>query len=118
EIGTDEAPSDRVAEVLRRHVGLELRGVEPVGSVEHLFTHRRLALDVFRARPVPGGRVRREGFVAHRWLRPEALLELAHAGATRKALALFGVTNEVSARAARDPRDRTPRRPRGASARP
>ncbi|MEZ4291869.1 MAG: A/G-specific adenine glycosylase [Myxococcota bacterium] len=118
EIGTDEAPSDRVAEVLRRHVGLELRSGEPGGSVEHLFTHRRLALDVFRARPVPGGRVRREGFVAHRWLRPEALLELAHAGATRKALALFGVTNEVSARAARDPRDRTPRRPRGASARP
>lgn len=95
----DEA-RDRVAEIVREAVGLRLREIESVGRVEHLFTHRRLALDVFRAHAEPGSRVRRREFVAHRWLPPAALLELAHAGPTRKAMALLGVTDEVSARAA------------------
>lgn len=91
---------DQVASVLAAAVGLEVDRIESVGRVEHLFTHRRLTLDVFRCRAAPGSRVRRKDFVAHRWVRPEALLDLAHAGPTRKALTLLGVTDEVSARAA------------------
>jgi len=100
EIEAKDEPKDRLAEVLRSAVGLQIRDVEPIGRIEHLFTHRRLALEVFRCRSDRGARVRRQGFVAHRWLRPEAMLELAHAGPTRKALKLLGVTEESSARAA------------------
>lgn len=101
EIDPDDEAKDRVAEVLHARVGLGVRAARHVGAVEHLFTHRRLALEVFRCRIAPGDRVRRDGFVAHRWLKPEAVLDLAHAGPTRKALALLGVTDETSARAAR-----------------
>ncbi len=101
EIEPKAEAKERVAEVLREAVGLELLDAERVGEVEHLFTHRRLALEVFRARVEPGGRVRRSGYIAHRWVAPDSLLDLAHAGPTRKALTLLGVTGETSARAAR-----------------
>ena len=68
---------------------------------QHLFTHRKLSLEVFRARLSPGGRVKRSGYTAHKWVAPEAALELAHAGPMRKAMTLLGVTDETSARAAR-----------------
>ena len=100
EIGLEDEAKDRVGGVLRDAVGLEIRDVQSVGQIEHLFTHRRLELDVFRCRADKGGRVRRVELQAHRWIRPIALLDLAHAGPTRKALTLFGVTNESSARAA------------------
>jgi len=91
---------ERLGDLLHERVGLRVRGARAIGSVEHLFTHRRLTLEVFRTTAAKGMRVRLRGFEAHRWLRPEALLELAHAGPTRKALALLGVTKETSARAA------------------
>ena len=40
----DEA-KDRLAEVVRERVGLEILDAEAVGTVEHVFTHRRLALE-------------------------------------------------------------------------
>ena len=101
EIELGAEPKDRIGALLREAVGLEIRNAEPCGSVEHLFTHRRLQLHVFRCLIAPTGRVRRTDYTAHRWIRPHALLELAHSGATRKALALLGVTDEVSARAAK-----------------
>jgi A/G-specific adenine glycosylase len=100
-IGLDEKPGARVAEVLQAAVGLELLDAEPVGAIEHLFTHRRLQLEVFRGRVAPGARVRRREFVAHRWIAPDAFLDLAHAGPTRKAMTLLGVTDQDSAREAR-----------------
>jgi len=100
EIGPKDEAKDRVRGILRDAVGLEIRDVQSVGRIEHLFTHRRLEVDVFRCRADKGGRVRRVELQAHRWIRPTALLDLAHAGPTRKALTLFGVTNESSARAA------------------
>ncbi|MEM9174476.1 MAG: A/G-specific adenine glycosylase [Myxococcota bacterium] len=100
EIEAKDEAKDRLAAVLREAVGLEILGAEAVGSIEHLFTHRRLTLDVFRARLAPGGRVRRSGYVAHKWVAPEAALELAHAGPMRKAMTLLGATDETSARAA------------------
>lgn len=103
-----EEAKDRAPEILREAVGLEVRELESVGGIEHVFTHRRLALEVFRAKALPGARARITGFTAHRWLEPEALLALAHAGSTRKALTLLGYCDEPSARAA----DAASRRPR------
>lgn len=95
-----EEAKDRAPQILREAVGLEVRELENVGRIEHVFTHRRLALEVFRAKALPGARVRIDGFTAHRWLEPDALLALAHAGSTRKALTLLGHCDEPSARAA------------------
>ena len=100
EISSDEKAGDRVHAVLAERVGLVARNPEPVGRVEHLFTHRRLELDVFRCRADKGARVRLDDYVAHRWTRPEALLELPHAGPTRKAMELLGLRVGSSARAA------------------
>lgn len=101
EIDPKEEGKERLADVLRERVGVRIQGTESLGSVEHLFTHRRLKLEVFRCQPAKGARVRLDGFAAHQWIAPDALLSLAHAGSTRKALSLLGVTDETSARAAR-----------------
>ena len=110
ELGAKDEAKERVAEALEKAVGLEVRDPEAVGQVEHLFTHRRLTLEVFRARADPSARVRLTSrnddptstpYISHRWLEPKAMLDLAHAGTTRKAMTLFGVTDETSARAAR-----------------
>ena len=103
ELAAGEESKDHAARILRETVGLEIRELESVGQVEHIFTHRRLALDVFRAKAMPGARARISGYTAHRWLSAPELLALAHAGSTRKALALLGHCDEPSARAARRP---------------
>jgi len=100
ELEASDETKDRLPEILKDVVGLEILGAEHVGHVQHLFTHRRLTLEVFRCRAEPGARVRRKGPVAHKWIRPEDFLDLAHAGSTRKAMSLLGVTDETSARAA------------------
>jgi A/G-specific adenine glycosylase len=100
EIGSADEAKDRLAEILVSAVGLETLDAQAVGQIEHIFTHRRLKLEIFRCRAVKRQRVRLDELVAHRWIRPDALLELAHAGSTRKAMTLLGVTNESSARAA------------------
>jgi A/G-specific adenine glycosylase len=100
EIGPKDEAKDRLPEILREAVGLDIRDAQPVGRIEHVFTHRRLEVEVFRGRVGKGERVRRVELQAHRWIRPNAILDLAHAGPTRKAMTLFGVTDESSARAA------------------
>jgi A/G-specific adenine glycosylase len=100
EIGPKDKAKDRLAEILREAVGLDIRDAQPVGRIEHVFTHRRLEVEVFRGRVGKGERVKRFELQAHRWVRPNAILDLAHAGPTRKAMTLFGVTDESSARAA------------------
>jgi A/G-specific adenine glycosylase len=100
ELAMHEEGKDRLAAILREAVGLEVREPESIGHVEHVFTHRRLDLEVFRCRADKGARVRRGPFVSHRWLAPKALLDLAHAGPTRKAMTLLGVETNDSARAA------------------
>ena len=100
EIGPKDEAKDRLTEILLRVVGLEVQEFESVGRIEHVFTHRRLELEVFRCRAHKGERVRLDQLPAHRWIRPDKLLDLAHAGSTRKAMTLLGVTDEPSARAA------------------
>lgn len=95
-----EEAKEHAPRIVREQTGLEIRELEPVGLVEHVFTHRRLALEVFRARALPGMRVTLGDYTAHRWVDADGLLALAHAGSTRKALGLLGLCDEQSARAA------------------
>ena len=80
-------------QALRQHLaqrlGLAVTHTERVGEIEHVFTHRRLRLHVFRCGPV-SGRVQRSGLASHRWLAPTAIAKLPQGGPTRKALALLG----------------------------
>jgi A/G-specific adenine glycosylase len=101
EIGPDDEGKDRCAEILQDVVGLGIRNPISIGHVEHTFTHRRLDLEIFRCRARPAERVARSGYVAHRWIAPSAFQKLAHAGSTRKAMMLLGLTDEASARNAR-----------------
>jgi len=80
-----EEPATGWARNLRERVGLTVTRTEYVGSIEHVFTHRRLKLHLFRSDP-PTGRTRLDGFDAHRWLAPRALAELPLSSLTRKAL--------------------------------
>jgi A/G-specific adenine glycosylase len=69
--------------------GLRVDDLTHVGVVRHLFTHRRLALQVFRAGAVRG-RVRLDGVQSSRWLAPAELAALPQAGPMTKALDLLG----------------------------
>ncbi|MHC4165303.1 MAG: NUDIX domain-containing protein, partial [Planctomycetota bacterium] len=84
-----EDPAAGLVRNLRQRVGLAIGRTEYAGVVEHLFTHRRLRLHLFRCDP-PKGRTRLVGFDAHRWLAPGAVCELPHGAVTRKALTLLG----------------------------
>ena len=98
--GTIEAGEDARAGLrrcLRETLDLEVGRLEAVGRIEHLFSHRKLQLEVFRAHATRG-RVRRSGLAEHRWLAATALAELPQGGPTRKALALLGQAPEESPR--------------------
>ncbi len=100
-----EAREEGLHRQLRESVGLRVKQSEYRGHIEHLFTHRRLALHVFRCDAVEG-RVRRRGFDAHRWIAPAGIAELGHGAPTRKALALLGEGSGTSSRAKADGRRR------------
>jgi len=84
-----EPPARGLRRALRERTGLDVAGLQRVGSVAHVFTHRRLRLHVYRCRAPAGRRVRLAGFAAHRWLAPHRLAALPAANLTRKALALL-----------------------------
>ncbi len=90
ELAGASQPSDaEAAERVVASTGLAIEGLERIGHVEHLFTHRRLTLHVYRAEGV-SGRVKLAEAQASRWLAPGSLAELPQAGPMRKALALLG----------------------------
>ncbi len=76
ELGAGERSEDAVRRVFRERAGVELVGVVPRGSIVHVFTHRRLALEVFEvhtsAEPALG-----EGYEALGWLDQQPLSKLA-----------------------------------------
>ena len=86
-----ERPGPGLVRALRERVGLSIGRPRRVGAVEHVFSHRRLRLHLFRC-DTPEGRVRLDGFDAHRWLAPEALAELPQGALMRKALELLTPT--------------------------
>lgn len=83
-----EEPAAGLTRCLRERLGLNVPGAHEVGSIEHVFSHLRLTLHVFRCTPATG-RIRRRDVAAHRWLAPDAIDDLAIGGPTRKALALL-----------------------------
>jgi A/G-specific adenine glycosylase len=87
ELAPREAPAAGLARSLRERVGLVAESSQPLGRVKHVFTHRELRLHVFRVAG-PAGRVRLDGFDAHRWVPASTATELPVSAATRKALAL------------------------------
>jgi A/G-specific adenine glycosylase len=82
-----EPPVRTLARALREGIGLGIREAEPLGTIEHAFTHRILRLHVYRA-TAEEGRVRCTGWAAHRWVSRSALASLPLGGPTRKALAI------------------------------
>jgi A/G-specific adenine glycosylase len=92
ELARGEKAEDALRRHLRERVGLELDAAAPAGEVEHVFTHRRLRLQLFRGEAAPG-RVHLAGFEAHRWLAPARSGELAHGALTRKALRRLGAAD-------------------------
>ncbi len=82
ENGSD--PRSSLRRSLRERIGLSVSRLEAGGEIEHVFTHLRLRLHLFRASGVQG-RVRLRDHSAHRWIRPSAFSELPHATVMRKA---------------------------------
>jgi len=95
DLAARERPADGLRRALRERVGLEVGALERLGCVEHVFTHRRLRLHVYRCEAAPG-RVRLDGFDAHRWVGQAALRALPAGNLTRKALALVDAGDRVA----------------------
>jgi A/G-specific adenine glycosylase len=89
ELAVREAPRAALERALHEKLGLALAGVVRLGSVQHGFTHRTLALHVFRAEAKPG-RIARRAYDAHRWVTRGAFARLGLSAAARKAFALSG----------------------------
>jgi len=87
DVSPAEPPRDAIVRTLAQRVGLRVSQAEPLGAVEHVFTHLRLRLHVFRCAGVQG-RVRLRDLAEHRWLPDAALRALPQGGPMRKALAL------------------------------
>lgn len=88
DLAAKESPAAGLARTVADRVGLRVTARHAVGEVEHLFTHLRLRLHVFRC-DTPEGRIRLDGFDAFRWVAPRALSELPHGALMRKALAML-----------------------------
>ena len=87
EIQLGEPPENALRRCLLEGVGLRVDSLEPLGAVQQVLTHRDLTLQVFRCGGTQG-RVRLQGFEAHRWLSPDSLRRLPQGRATREALSL------------------------------
>jgi A/G-specific adenine glycosylase len=80
------ADAASLAAILRARTGLAVADVEPAGRIEYAFTHRRLRLRLFRCEALRG-RVRLDGWDAHRWVEEALFHELPLGTVTRRALA-------------------------------
>jgi A/G-specific adenine glycosylase len=87
DLAPDERPAAGVKRALRERVGLGVARADRAGAVEHVFSHRRLRLHVYRCEAAPG-RLRLRDFDGHRWLAPASFDRLPQAAVTRKAFDL------------------------------
>ncbi len=88
DLAAGETPRAGLTRTLRERAGLEISRASAIGTVEHVFTHRKLTLHVYRAN-TSTGRIRLDGFEGHKWLAPGAISSLPHASVTAKALDLL-----------------------------
>jgi A/G-specific adenine glycosylase len=88
DLAAGETPRAGLTRALRERAGLEITRVSAIGSIEHVFTHRRLTLHVYRAN-TSTDRIRLDGFAGHKWLSPRTFSSLPHATLTAKALDLL-----------------------------
>jgi A/G-specific adenine glycosylase len=88
DLSPGERPGPGLRRCLRERVGLSVASARCLGEVDHVFSHRRLRLHVFQC-DTPSGRVRLQGFDAHRWLAPGSLDGLPQGAVNRKALNLL-----------------------------
>jgi A/G-specific adenine glycosylase len=94
--GDDDEAALRKA--LQTRTGLSIDVLEAAGHVEHVFTHRRLRLALFRAK-APTARVQLDGYVAHRWCARDEVDEIAESRLLRKAAARATAAGGVAVRA-------------------
>jgi A/G-specific adenine glycosylase len=83
--GARDAVAGALAAIVRARTGLAVAEVEPAGRIDYAFTHRRLRLRLFRCE-APAGRVRLDGWDAHRWVTDAGWDALALGTVTRRAL--------------------------------
>lgn len=81
-------PKDQVARLIAERTGLEVTNPVNAGTVEHIFTHLKLNLHVFRCGEAPG-RVKLREYQAHRWVSRTTLAALPQATLARKSLELL-----------------------------
>ncbi len=88
--GVELARGDEIEPALRAAVlartGLTIDGIAPLGVVEHLFTHRRLRLSLFRARAQSAPRAS-DRTLERRWCRSDELDAIAESRLLQKAIA-------------------------------
>jgi len=84
-LAAGEAPRAGLRRALRECAGLEISRASAMGSIEHVFTHRRLTLHLYRA-STSTDRIRLDGFAGHKWVAPRAIYDLPHASLTDRAL--------------------------------
>ncbi|MEC9071971.1 MAG: A/G-specific adenine glycosylase [Myxococcota bacterium] len=92
EVTDDEPPCALVAR-LEERLGLGAQVGDHLASVEHIFTHRRLSLQVY-AVPSVSGSLQNLWYTESRWLDPEALDGVPLSSLTRKVLTALGYTHE------------------------
>lgn len=80
----DEDTADRALGAAVRELDVIAGRLVPRGEIRHVFTHRDVTAEVFRARA--RARRSRDGHATRRWLAPEALSDLGISSFTRKTL--------------------------------
>ncbi len=115
-----EVPSERLdpKNVLFRLTRLRARGFRLRGRARSVFTRYRIETVLYETQALQAGAVRRERHIAHRWVRPGALAELAAGKAEKRLFAIVAApaggapVGDPPPRHKRSSRPRAPRRDR------
>jgi A/G-specific adenine glycosylase len=86
ELHDGEPPQRGLRRTLRERVGLSISRPCAAGVVDHVFSHFRLRLHVYRCAAASGARVRRDGPDRHLWLSRAALDRLPKSSVGCKAI--------------------------------
>ncbi|MBI9085664.1 MAG: A/G-specific adenine glycosylase [Desulfobacterales bacterium] len=84
----DEPPEQACARKIREAVNLEVEVTSKIARIRHAYTHFKIVADVFWCRYV-SGRVRRNGPVAHQWIRVGEIDQYPFPGANHKFIPLL-----------------------------